>query len=70
MKNLQVGDKVIRMLAGSIPMPLAVTEVKEDRYVCAMWEFDKTTGAEIDEDLRWGPPPLSTGSYIVPEEKQ
>ena len=33
------------------------------------WEFDKKTGAEIDDDLGWGPPTAEepnkmTGSFI------
>lgn len=59
-----VGDKVTRMLAGTIPDRLRVTEVKPDRIVCGLWEFDPATGAEIDEDLNWGPPPKWTGSFI------
>lgn len=64
------GDQVLRMLAGSIPMPLKVTEVTETEILCGKrdigWMFDRKTGAEIDEDLGWGPPPKMTGSYILP----
>jgi len=49
-------------------MELTVTEVTHDRIICGDWEFDQTTGAEIDEVLGWGPPPKSTGSYIVKED--
>jgi hypothetical protein len=74
--DVTVGGKVIRMLAGTIPMPMTVTDVKDDRIVCTVmtddgvpfcdhWEFDKVTGAEIDDFLNWGPPPKMTGSYIV-----
>jgi hypothetical protein len=52
------------MLAGEIAMELRVTEITEDRVICGAWEFDKRTGAEIDDDLGWGPPPKITGSYI------
>jgi hypothetical protein len=62
---LVVGDKVTRWLAGTVPMPLTVTEIKEDRYVCAMWEFDKEVGMEIDDYLQWGPKFGATGSYII-----
>jgi hypothetical protein len=57
-----VGDKVTRMMGGSIPMELTVTAVTEDRIICGPWEFDKRTGAEIDEDFGWGPG--FSGSYI------
>lgn len=50
-KELEVGSKVTRMLGGLVPMELKVTELTEERIVCGMWEFDKTTGAEIDEDF-------------------
>lgn len=63
--NLKVGDTVIRMLAGTVPMRLQVNEVTDSTLVCALWTFDKATGAEIDEDLNWGPPPLKTGSFIT-----
>jgi hypothetical protein len=47
-------------------MELRVTEITADRIVCGCYEFDKATGAEIDEDLGWGPPPryAMTGSFI------
>lgn len=63
--HLKVGDNVIRLLAGKIPHKLTVTEIKDDRLVCGWWEFDPITGAEIDEDLNWGPPPKMTGSFIT-----
>lgn len=49
----KVGDEVIRNLGGTVKMPLKVTAVTEDRIICGPWEFDKTTGAEIDEELGW-----------------
>ena len=49
-------------------MPLTVTEVTRDKIICGDWEFDKTTGAEIDDVLDWGPPPKPTGSYILYED--
>ena len=55
---------VTRLLAGTIPVELRVSEITDDRIVCGGWEFDKATGAEIDDDLGWGPPPKMTGSYI------
>ena len=46
---LKVGDVVTRMLCGTIPMKLKVSEITEDRIICGAWEFDKTTGVEIDD---------------------
>jgi hypothetical protein len=60
---MKIGDTVIRML-GDVPMKLRVTEITEERIICGPWQFDRQTGAEVDEDLGWGPPPLYTGSYI------
>jgi hypothetical protein len=66
MEEIKVGQTVTRWLAGTIPMELRVTSVTDDRIVCGGWEFDRATGAEIDEDLGWGPPPkfAMTGSFI------
>lgn len=63
--KLTVGDRVVRLLAGTVRMELRVTSVSSEEVVCGWWTFDPETGAEIDPDLGWGPPPLSTGSYIV-----
>jgi len=68
LSQVSVGDVVIRYLAGELRMSLTVTDVTHDRIICGDWEFDRTTGAEIDEVLDWGPPPKSTGSYIVKED--
>jgi hypothetical protein len=64
--EIKVGDRVTRWLAGTIPVELVVSGVTDDRIVCGSWEFDKLTGAEIDEELGWGPPPKYgvTGSFI------
>jgi hypothetical protein len=57
------------MLAGTIPLELLVTEVTDTKIICGGgWEFDKATGAEIDDLLNWGPPPLMTGSFLKPPE--
>jgi len=46
---------------------LKVTLVAADRIICAGgWEFDRQSGAEVDEDLGWGPGTV-TGSLIEPE---
>jgi hypothetical protein len=64
--KLKVGDEVIRWLAGEIPHRLKVTKISKGIVSCGDWTFDERTGAEIDDDLGWGPPPKMTGSYIVP----
>lgn len=64
MLNVKEKEVVTRILAG-IPMRLKVTQVTDEKIICGPWEFDKITGAEIDEHLGWGPPPLMTGSYLV-----
>lgn len=64
--HIEVGDTVKRMLAGKIPMDLKVTEITEDLIVTGGgWTFDRRTGAEVDEDLQWGPKYGVTGSYLV-----
>lgn len=55
--SVKEGDTVIRFVAGTMPTELEVTHVTNDRIVCADWEFDRISGAEIDELLGWGPPP-------------
>ena len=64
MTNIKKDDMVTRMLAGTIPMELKVTEVTDTKIICGPWEFDKATGAEIDDYLNWGPSPKFTGSYL------
>lgn len=61
---MKVGDVITRMLAGTIPMKLKITEITDDQIICGAWQFDKATGAEIDDHLNWGPPPKMTGSFI------
>ncbi len=59
-EKLRVGDVVVRMLAGTLPMKLQVSEVTEQLVVCSAWQFDKATGAEINEELGSGPRSLMT----------
>ncbi len=66
--NPVVGKVVTRWLAGSAPMDFTITEVTDDRIICGDWTFDRTTGAEIDDYLGWGPPPLMTGSFLTEKE--
>jgi hypothetical protein len=65
MKNVKTGDTVMRILAGSIEMPLKVTAVTETIIECGDWTFDRATGAEIDDVLEWGPAYGKTGSYLT-----
>ncbi len=65
--GLKVGDNAVRWLAG-LPMRVRVTEVTDDLVKCGAWEFDRDTGAEVDADLDWGPPPKHTGSFLTPEK--
>jgi hypothetical protein len=68
LRDLKVGDKVTRMLAGTIPLELKVSEVTEDRIICGAWEFDRNLGYEIDEYFGWGVPgedgKIMSGSFI------
>jgi hypothetical protein len=78
---LKAGDRVIRVLAGVIPDELTVLRVEDGRISAVPtewvdgwndkeepWVFDVVTGAEVDPRFSWGPPPLSTGSYLVDVE--
>lgn len=67
MLNVQVTDKVRRYLGGTPPpMILEVTAIKDGLIHCGPWTFDIHTGAEVDDELNWGPPPRATGSFITP----
>ena len=70
LSELEPGDKLHRWLAGcSTPMPLTVKIITVNRIVCfGGWEFDRATGAEVDEELGWGPGGV-TGSYIEPKDE-
>jgi hypothetical protein len=68
LQHVKVGDTVTRYLAGELRHMLTVTDVTSDKIICVDWEFDRATGAEIDDVLDWGPPPKTTGSYIVKED--
>lgn len=58
------GDSVTRWLAGEFLMTLTVEKVTSKRIMCkGGWEFDRVTGAEIDDELGWGN--AGTGSFIT-----
>jgi len=60
--DVKKGDTVLRMLAGTIPMKLQVVEVTEDIIITGGgWEFDRQTGAEIDDYIS------GLVSYLVKE---
>ena len=64
LNDVAVGDAVFRFIGDfNTPIALQVTAVTEDRIICGEWQFDKRTGAEIDELIGWGP--ALTGSYVV-----
>jgi hypothetical protein len=63
-ETIKPGDIVVRMLGGTIPMELVVTEVSDTVITCGDWTFDRNTGAEIDADLEWGPEYGMTGSFL------
>ena len=58
------GDTVTRMLAGITPMSLLVDSVDETLIHCGPYTFDRATGAEVDEELGWGPQFGTTGSFL------
>lgn len=64
------GQKVIRMLAGTIPIPMKVTSVHEGLVSCGPWTFDDETGVEEDPELGWGTSSGITGSYIKEATEQ
>lgn len=64
LSDIQKGDIVVRWLAGAVPMELVVTDVTAHRIICGPWEFCRLSGAEMDEELGFGPG--CTCSYIEP----
>jgi len=69
LEGVEVGDTIIRRFIDddkdSPTVSLAVTAVEDDRVVCGSWTFDMKTGAEIDEQLGWGPHPQYTHTGSV-----
>jgi hypothetical protein len=70
LSEVERGDTVLRWLGGcNTPMPLVVKSITENRIICVGgWEFDRTTGMEVDEDLGWGP--AVSGSWIETQNEQ
>lgn len=65
LKDVKVGDTLVRMLGGTVPMTLAVTNVGDDYVHCGPYMFERATGAEYDPDLGWGSEFGATGSFIA-----
>lgn len=75
--HLKAGDKVTRLLAGSVKMSMVVRDVTPTLITCDAlndageiaclggWTFCPITGAEIDDELGWGPKYGVTGSKLV-----
>lgn len=68
--EVKPGQIVTRMLAGVVPKRLKVTSVDGEFIHCGWWKFDRRTGAEVDEELGWGPRPeyRATGSFLTEVE--
>ena len=67
LEELQIGDKVRRMLASHLYFDLKVSNITEDYIICGSkytWKFCKKTGMEINEELQWGPQYNYSGSFI------
>lgn len=72
-KDVKVGDKLIRLLGGKLEIPVIVGEVTDDTIKVGSedgiipweegWTFNRITGAEIDEELGWDGITV-TGSFI------
>ena len=64
--HVKAGDLVTRNLCG-IRQRLVVEEVTDTLIKCGGgWDFDRIAGAEVDEDLGWGP--NGTGSFLEEEK--
>ncbi len=66
LEDLRPGDRVLRSIADGPATAMTITAIEQGVVSCGPWRFDAATGAEIDDELGWGPPPGTTGSYIVP----
>jgi hypothetical protein len=60
--SIKVGDVIVRMIAFCLPDQLIVNEVTANRIKAGLWEFDRNTGIEIDEEISV---PVSYISRIV-----
>ena len=51
LRSLRPGDKVVRMLAGTIAVKMRVSEVDETFIHCGPWKFNRDFGFEVDEEI-------------------
>lgn len=79
--HLKRGDRVTRLLSGTIPMEMQVIKVAGNVITCAAvesdgslfmgdWTFNADNGGEIDKDLGWDPPRTPTGSVLLAKAQQ
>jgi hypothetical protein len=63
--DIKPGDIILGMLGGTVPKELLVTAIDHD-VICAglRWKCDRATGAEVGQDLGWGPQFGVTGPFI------
>lgn len=75
--SLQVGDIVTRDLGG-VPMAGRIERMDDTLFYWRAlnfpagpegWTFDRATGAEVDEFLKWGPQYGVTGSFLLTHER-
>lgn len=78
---LKPGDKVTRMLAGTVPMMVVVGLIEDGLIYCGSndgyvkpdkvegWSFRIENGAEVDTDLGWDGI-KTTGSFLKHSEEQ
>jgi hypothetical protein len=80
---LTTGDAVGRLFPGGAIMPMRVIDVDHTLVYCTregltgdearqaglIWMFDRSTGAEVDHTLGWGPMYGKTGTALVPKEQ-
>lgn len=65
--DVTVGDQVCRQTTDDSMKEiwLTVTAVTDDEIHCNAWRFHRSTAAEIDDELKWGPEHKKTGAFIV-----
>jgi len=74
-EDAKPGDKLIRMIGGTIAMPVTVMQNKGGLIFAAcegaegwpveeLWTFDAKTGVEEDAELEWGVKFGRTGSFL------
>lgn len=69
LSQLKAGDTIDRIMGPGLVVPLIISKIDEKLIHCGPWKFDKLSGAEVDEELGWGPEFGQTGSWIQPQNK-